>query len=150
MKRRRIQELVFALLARLCLRESSEPPTLSAGVRHRMRLLYNSGPSEIFCDCLCGGLQALSLFHGHMHAPGITARIFKETAPCSYCFQSSAAASCPKTASDFNGNTLISNMCYSVGIKVFAQKQNTKIQCCKMQLSCLLHKNCHLVKLSKY
>lgn len=31
------------------------------------------------CSCLCGWLQALSLFYGHMHVQGITARIFKET-----------------------------------------------------------------------
>lgn len=37
-----------------------------------------------FCLCLCGWLHALCLFYGHMHAEGITARIFKETGAFSW------------------------------------------------------------------
>lgn len=69
--------------SRSWLLESDEPPSLSAGVKHRKLLLYNSKSKRTFfppCLCLCGWLQALSLFYGHMHAEGITARIFKGTA----------------------------------------------------------------------
>lgn len=54
--------------------QQSFPPSLSAGVKYRKLLLYNSK-----CLCLCGWLEALSLFYSHMHVQGITARIFKET-----------------------------------------------------------------------
>ncbi len=83
-KRQRCRELVVP--ATLCLQDSAEHPSLSAGVKYRKRLLYNSKSQGSFffpCPCLCGWLQALSLFYGHMHVQGITARIFKETGPYS-------------------------------------------------------------------
>lgn len=64
--------------------ESDEPPSLSAGVKYRKLLLYNSKSKGTFFSsfpCLFVWITSSFIsFYGHMHAEGITARIFKETA----------------------------------------------------------------------
>lgn len=94
-KKKDAEKLLWPVPARLCPQPSIPP--LSAGVKSRKLLLYYSeccGPphhhptpqptpptSPPSALCMCGWLQALSLFFPsvHMHIQGIAARIFKGT-----------------------------------------------------------------------
>jgi hypothetical protein len=54
---------------------------LFAGVTSKMMLVYNSRSGEVLpCDFFCvEDPQALCLFHSQMHAPGISAGIFRDS-----------------------------------------------------------------------
>ena len=101
-KKLRCRELVCS--SSHCPLHSAEAASLSAGVKYRMLLLYNSKSWRSFfpsCLCLWGWLQALSLFYGHMHAEGISAGTFKETGAFSW---QSGLTSLVMTASDQQEN----------------------------------------------